>query len=256
VTTTGCPTDQDLAAFTEGRLEGPPRDRVVAHLAGCSTCVRVVAAATELAGPIERRATTSWWLPAAAAVAASILLVVLWPRERVVPPATTAVAAPAWLQDAPWDARGDARSGFAAPSPARVAFDVGLHMGALDRACRDGQGQPIRDAVAASLARGPQKEWAARATRAEACGTGFDVPALLDPRLVELGRLLERWRIAAHEKEAVTAADLAKAEELARSDPGPAGRAVAELLRHLSAGQPPSADAQRVLSEAIAVLQS
>ncbi|HET8775570.1 MAG TPA: CHAT domain-containing protein [Thermoanaerobaculia bacterium] len=35
----GCPTAETLGAFLEGRLDGPGRDAVVVHLAGCSRCV-------------------------------------------------------------------------------------------------------------------------------------------------------------------------------------------------------------------------
>jgi len=73
-----CPSDEQLAAYVEQRSEGPDHEHVEAHVAGCTTCLDVVAAclpsaATPAPMPIapgHPRATSGWrrWAIAAALV--------------------------------------------------------------------------------------------------------------------------------------------------------------------------------------------
>jgi hypothetical protein len=42
-----CPSDEDLAAFLDGRLAGRERQRVVEHLAGCARCFELFCAVTD-----------------------------------------------------------------------------------------------------------------------------------------------------------------------------------------------------------------
>lgn len=42
-TRTGCPSSEELAAFIDGRREGPARERIVEHLASCEDCYAVFA---------------------------------------------------------------------------------------------------------------------------------------------------------------------------------------------------------------------
>ncbi len=46
----------DILAFAEGRLEGPRRGEVAAHVAGCSECRAAIAAQQEVAGVLASRA--------------------------------------------------------------------------------------------------------------------------------------------------------------------------------------------------------
>jgi hypothetical protein len=100
-----CPTDEDLAAYLDGRLAAPERARITAHLADCESCYEIFAGAAhfqqdvqdeisedaahfqqdnvpaEPAGRIVAfpppedgggRARKRWWIPAAAAAALAI----------------------------------------------------------------------------------------------------------------------------------------------------------------------------------------
>jgi putative zinc finger protein len=79
----------DLAAFAEGRLHGAERELVIAHLASCAKCRKVLGVAMRAAdhvaareGDEERRFRPAAVIAAAAAVAASVALVgalVVWP---------------------------------------------------------------------------------------------------------------------------------------------------------------------------------
>jgi tetratricopeptide (TPR) repeat protein len=75
------PSDETLAAFIDGRVDGETRRRVIEHMAECPECYSVFLAATEMRGtaagavvPFPRRRALGIGLVAAAAVAAVVLL--------------------------------------------------------------------------------------------------------------------------------------------------------------------------------------
>jgi hypothetical protein len=88
-TDAGHPTDDDLAAYLDRRLEAPERDRLESHVAWCPDCRAQLIAASAV---IRRRAAVrKRWAtlaPVAAAAAAVILLVALpegWPGAGSAP---------------------------------------------------------------------------------------------------------------------------------------------------------------------------
>ncbi len=82
LTTMNCPSDETLALFVEGKLEGDARAAVIEHLTECADCRDIVVMATEEAAnnvvPFRR------WLPYIAAAAAVLVLMfgvpALWER--------------------------------------------------------------------------------------------------------------------------------------------------------------------------------
>ncbi|HEY0591211.1 MAG TPA: zf-HC2 domain-containing protein [Thermoanaerobaculia bacterium] len=46
----GCPPDESLAAFADGLMDAPQRDRVSAHLLLCPDCYRLFLEVAELRG--------------------------------------------------------------------------------------------------------------------------------------------------------------------------------------------------------------
>lgn len=88
-----CPSEETLAAFIDGRLDGEARRHVVEHLAECAECRDTVLMADELAAAdvvpradnVVRGRFPSRVIPALLAVAAAIVLVFLIPgiRDRV-----------------------------------------------------------------------------------------------------------------------------------------------------------------------------
>jgi len=85
-----CPTDEDLAAYLDGKLPEPERARITAHLADCESCYEIFAGAAHFmqdSAPAEEEemvagrivafppnkdgggggALKPWWIPAAAA---------------------------------------------------------------------------------------------------------------------------------------------------------------------------------------------
>jgi hypothetical protein len=100
-TDAGHPTDDDLAAYLDRRLEAPERDRLESHLSWCPDCRAQLTAASAV---IRRRAAVrKRWAtlaPLAAAAAAIVLLVVSpegWPGGGGAPahrdaPSTSATA--------------------------------------------------------------------------------------------------------------------------------------------------------------------
>jgi tetratricopeptide (TPR) repeat protein len=72
--TANCPTDQTLAAFTEGRLKRQEIASVVAHLDTCMRCAHIVGAASQEVEEVAERPATRWpWLAVAAAAVIAIL---------------------------------------------------------------------------------------------------------------------------------------------------------------------------------------
>lgn len=70
------PSDEQLAAFLDGSLEGPERSRIVEHLEECDDCrMAITVAAATLAEPPGRGSLH--WLGPLVAAAAIVILVVL-----------------------------------------------------------------------------------------------------------------------------------------------------------------------------------
>jgi len=86
---TNCPSEENLAAFIDGRLDDPARRRVVEHMAQCAACRDVLVMADEIAmasvvprgGEVVRGRFPNRMI-AAAAMAAAISLVFLTPAVR------------------------------------------------------------------------------------------------------------------------------------------------------------------------------
>ena len=71
VNMTNCPSDETLAAFIDGRLDGAARDEVVAHLSSCTECRDGVNSVYEMQSEVpDRRA---WLIPAATLAAAAAI---------------------------------------------------------------------------------------------------------------------------------------------------------------------------------------
>lgn len=77
---TTCSALEDLAAFAEGRLRGPARDRVIAHLNTCVDCRDLLAGMLETAADLAAEDGTT-------------VVRMRPPRPRFTPPARAAVAA-------------------------------------------------------------------------------------------------------------------------------------------------------------------
>jgi len=77
------PSDNEILAYLEGKLEGEALRLVEAHLARCSACRREVADAKEI---LKRPRRVRWPLFAPAAAAAAVALLFLaWPAHREAP---------------------------------------------------------------------------------------------------------------------------------------------------------------------------
>lgn len=74
----GHPSAEDMAAYVDGRIVGPDRERVEAHAAACPECRREIAEVTAMLARTRRR--KSWQILAPAAAAAVIALLVLGPH--------------------------------------------------------------------------------------------------------------------------------------------------------------------------------
>lgn len=89
-TMTNCPTEETLAAFIDGRLEGDASKRVIEHIAGCVQCRDIVNAARELEsegvvepGNVRQFPPRRSYVPSViAAIAASIIVLALIPQVR------------------------------------------------------------------------------------------------------------------------------------------------------------------------------
>jgi hypothetical protein len=115
-------------------------------------------------------------------------------------------SAAAWIQDAPWATAGRARYGFAAEPATKRALLLGMHLGALSRACRGNGETPDTAAVrevGQSLQRTGLVEAAERVrllAHAAAHDCTFTSPGG-HAAWLDLGRELEQWRIAVVEKD-------------------------------------------------------
>jgi Putative zinc-finger len=260
-----CPAPEILAQMAEGRLGGADRARLVAHLARCPDCHVVLAEAARyldahqttgrpwVGGSASRRRWASG-LAAAAGLAAVILVVIRVPRhspepapvssaESSGPPRTVRSGPPSWVTDAPWESA--PRLAFAPSSTQAKSAWVGLHLGALDRVCATTDGdiaRMVRTRVALSLREATPAAWVSAVSSPVACRSGrVEASALaqVDARWLTLGRLLERWRIAAaeHDERAIEAADRASLDRLVRELPlSPAARRSLELTLSRAAG--------------------
>src|ERR1041385_5932047 len=79
----GCPSDETLAAFIDGRLDDVTRRRVVEHMTTCDECYAVYLAATEMqnasaAPPPRRRRINGAFLAATLTISISIALAVFF----------------------------------------------------------------------------------------------------------------------------------------------------------------------------------
>lgn len=75
-TITNCPSDETLAAFIDGRLEGEARETVLAHVATCSECRDMLNSVHELEALTPAR--RSWLIPAATLAAAAAIAAVVF----------------------------------------------------------------------------------------------------------------------------------------------------------------------------------
>lgn len=95
-TTMNCPSEETLAAFVDGRLDGEARRRVVEHMTSCGECREIAVMATEIAAaeqpagaaPNVKRFTPRAALSlstAASLAAAAVLVIVFGPmlRDRI-----------------------------------------------------------------------------------------------------------------------------------------------------------------------------
>ena len=93
------PSDEQLAAFLDGRLTSDQRDRVLAHLAACAACRADMTAARVAIG--KSRSTWSMWRRPALLLMAAVLAFVFVPRLfEAVPQAAERTPAPAASVDA------------------------------------------------------------------------------------------------------------------------------------------------------------
>ena len=204
-----CPDAEALAALIDGAPLPGTRDDLVSHLARCAECSATVAAAIrhQEVDAAPARAPQHWRRSRPAlvggvlALAALAAVVTLWLRPWR-PPAPPESPALAWMENGRWNAPGR-RLGFAPGRPAESAVWLGLHLGALDRACREaGEAAPmVRPRLLESLSGSGFDGWHAALARGPACAPGRSWPPL-DPDLsgwLDLGRRLERLRIAAEE---------------------------------------------------------
>jgi hypothetical protein len=84
-----CPTDVVLSAFADGTLDLNERQDVLVHIARCSECGDVIAAAVEFLRQPDLSSTETsfrpkWWLQTAASIAAVCVAVLAW--RMLVPP--------------------------------------------------------------------------------------------------------------------------------------------------------------------------
>lgn len=86
---TGCPSSEELAAFIDGRLEGPARERIVEHLASCEDCYTVFTGVVDFQNEEGAGATSEGEgdedLQASADSDAQAAVVVPFPDRRRVP---------------------------------------------------------------------------------------------------------------------------------------------------------------------------
>jgi hypothetical protein len=252
-----CPDPETLAEMAEGRLPASTRSHLVGHLARCPDCHEVLA---ESARFVEQRrlrkrvlglsrprlAAALTGLAAAAAVVFAVIRVP--DRERQALPAQKSSAPlpsvpdPLWLTDAPWEGR--SRLAFADVRSPSTSVWIGLHVGALDRACTLTEAdlaRTIRQRVAASLKGNWPGDLPLAVLEPEACaGRRVNVPgsAAVDGGWLTLGRVLERWRIAAAERDsgAITDDDRTAVTRLIRELPvsDPARRSLQRTLHCVS----------------------
>jgi len=204
-------SDPSLGATIDRRAAGPSRTPwlVAAAAAVLVTtgllCWQVASrpVRTEVAptvGPVADRTTPP--LPAA--------------RPSAQTPSTGSAA---WLRDAPWAEAGRSHYAFAPETRSKRDLLLGMHLAALGRACQGSGTKPDARAVREvdqSLRRSGALALAERLrlrARAEAHDCAFSTDADERPWL-EMGRVLEQWRIAVAEKDQ-TAFDAARGRRLA-----------------------------------------
>jgi hypothetical protein len=108
-----CPSDEDIAAYLDGRLTMGARASVEAHIADCENCRTLFAASAAVAdsSPIavpelrQARASLRYGLPAALAVAAAALIVVTVDGGRSRPTALRSALVQAVGSSRPLEAR-------------------------------------------------------------------------------------------------------------------------------------------------------
>jgi hypothetical protein len=237
MTRTTCPEPELLACLVEGSALPEDRARLLLHMAECKDCYGVFAetarfvdtlpASSTVQGSVRRTRNAPLVLPLAAALLLGLGTAALLVRRQAPaspapvadgvakaspsPIVSEAVDLPAWLTRAPWNASAWPRLGFArSDSAERNAFALGLHRGALQRACHTPDETLRRGIVleiARSLARvvGPLREderhsWLSTATAGQC---QFAEPPLAGDAaaLFEIGKTLEVLRIAAIEQD-------------------------------------------------------
>ena len=213
-----CPEPEVLSRFADGRLSASERTPLLAHLARCPDCHTVIAEAVRQGDEAQpfRRSPIRFLLPALAAAAVVALVVMsrllVSPGHDAAQPPTTAAqaarpVAPSWAAGGPWEPGTTVRLGFS-PRIGRTAFVVGRHLGALDRACHSPEAEAafVRNQVVEALGGQVPSPWLKVLKDESACTSrdgnlAMAGPPGSDPGWVAVGRVVERWRIAASERD-------------------------------------------------------